>query len=373
MAWSENSYVETRFGGIDMTSERHALDRDSGTLPDIFNMETRTGGLRTRPGWILFGAYPLIDGAPPGVPKVPTALIPYEPNISLDVNVGGDDVPAEDDTGTGVWFPSVEVDGGGSSNNRKPDMQEEKEDVEESDAAYFSFSVIGETVVAYVPFAVSIARNGVKQGVYQGAGARLSAALMSGNIPVAYSASPAFKASAWSGNRWLSNVRVDAHNRSKSTLRLTVKTSAADSASCDLPYGVGSMYPYLPSLVSHGDEFTYSVQYEYRGKVCADYAGGGRSMSVLWFFRDDNNQTVPGSVEVLSSSWSNGVLTGKARIASAGTTAVALVLRCTFAGEEIDAEAGIHNPLDVSIDGPSSIHVYGETALLKITASRKEF
>ena len=79
MSWAEGNYVETRFlKGMNSSVEPHTLDRDTGELPDIFNMVVRTQGLRTRKGWQLMDERNEDILAQPYASKTPVSIFIFD-------------------------------------------------------------------------------------------------------------------------------------------------------------------------------------------------------------------------------------------------------------------------------------------------------
>ena len=92
-------------------------------------------------------------------------------------------------------------------------------------------------------------------------------------------------------------------------------------------------------------------------------------MSVSFVGLDsEGNVVTPNIAARVSASWSNGVLTGQARVASDVGSATVLCLRVTFAGETQSDTADIVQSLSIIIC-PEKLHVYGDSEALMLSGN----
>jgi hypothetical protein len=344
--WTENTYAETRFGGMDHSVEPHTLDRDTGLMADEFNLLSRTMGLRTRKGWRQAADLTLNISGVPGVKNTPVGLIPYDTGNLAVVDDSGEGEQGEDG---GAVVGGLPVDGEGDSGIAR----HEKEGVALELTAPAS-------VVAQVPFTLSAAAD----GTYRGGDARLLWAFKEGGTPNV-SMNKGIRA-GWDSNAWSATATVNTVNRDKTKIFAVLFRSNAVQDDANIAYSVASMVPDIPANISTASGFSYTISCTHGGSVQTGYTGRGSGVVRKWEALDADGKVVSCSVTGSSGTWSNGVGTFTGRITSLARTAVKLRLKVTYAGEELVDEATLTR--NAQLTAPASLHTLGPSGALNITA-----
>lgn len=356
MAWSENNYIETRFvGGMNNSVEPHTLDRDTGELPDIMNMQCRTQGLRTRKGWAVVDDLATDYSTLPTV--APSGLFCYESALPQEdeSGEGGSDDEGGDNAGGGVVVPID--DGGGGGGKVIPRREPKKEKPAEEPSNAWSLAASAQTVMPYVPFDLTITRlSGAGTPYWLGASLLPSSAGAysgtCGNLVQLTSAS------------WKREVMVRNLGRSISGVKYMAGPNSSVHADCQVGYVLYSFVPDLPDKVEQDTQFNFKVECKYNGNVVTGYRGAGRGCELVWRFYGKDGNELRGSATTSSMSWSNGVLTGKCKAVCSGAQCV--VLETRFLGETLKDDAKMGDFL-LRIDAPSYLHIYGKGDLLELS------
>ncbi|MBQ6471205.1 MAG: hypothetical protein IJJ33_04415 [Victivallales bacterium] len=353
MAYENNNYVETRFGGgMDSSVEAHTLDRDTGELPYILNMQVRSQGLRVRRGW-----RPILDlsGVYSPLPTVaPAALFEYEDglNKAIDESSGesGEDVSSET-AGGGVVVPT---DGGGNSVTGGGKGKEDDEEDEESVGIY-RLSCANTPLMPYVRSVIRMTGVGAAEHV----------------APTSLTADRACTIGNIQGNApvWTANVTPTVISSTLKSILFTARSGVAPGKGA-FAYALYAFTPDLPATIRLGRGFRYTIGCQYNGATLSAYQGNGQGMTRTWEFLDENDQPVSGSVSELSVVWENGVRDAYA-VATAAVTARKLRLTVSFAVQSRTDTA------DLEIEGcaiiaPASLHTMGEAKSLTIAMGDSE-
>lgn len=361
--WTENKYVETRFGGMDASHEPHTLDRDSGMMAEIFNMSSRSQGLRSRSGYMFYSGISMDYSPRPGAKKTAIGIIPYDVNIEIEAVGGDDDDDDEDDDdngGVGVVIPTDTGDGSHGHIPRDPneegDNQEDQEDDDPVVDGGFEVTIPA-SVVNDVPFNIEVIRTGT--GSYRGSDCLINGTMLPGGVSAPLSIRPGATI-GWTNKAWHGTGTVACRDRRKTEVVIRAKRSSTDEGSESAIYSVGDMIPRIEDVnVEIGETFPYRIDYKFLGSVQSGYVGNGRGLTVRFEGVDANG--VKGSVNVkkMTGSWNGGTFSGTAKLIDAGTSVVKLRLVAEYAGNTEYHEVNLDQHLELTV--PAMLHIYGGT------------
>lgn len=362
MAWAENNYIETRFvKGMNCSVEPHALDRDTGELPDIMNMVCRTQGLRTRKGWLrvsdLSAQYSVLPT------NAPSGLFLFEPVLPEEAQEDSEE--GGEGGGTPTINPSDLIGGGGSigggGGGIKPKPSEKEEEVAPLPSDAWTLAASAGTVMPYVPFDLTITRVSGTASEPRW----LQGSLLPTSYKGSYSGDPGSLKHTSTYVWTRKDVMVRNLNRSITGVKYKAGPSSSVHADCQVAYALYSFIPNLPSGVVTGTRFDYTVACVSSGSTVTGYRGGGRGVAFRWKFYDANNNIVSGTASSPSGTWRNGVFSGTCVVSN--TDAKRVVLEVEFLGETNTASANIvqATPL-LSITVTEQLHIYGGAGVLSI-------